>query len=392
MASDPRPVLYVLGRFPARSETFITRELVALHAAGLPLQVLRLRGGGKPPAGIALVADDGRGGNPLLATRLLGAGLPYARRQHRNLAYFLAILPRLAAALAQLPRGGIRAVHAHWATVPALAGMLIARELDVPFSFTTHAYDLFTNRSLVGALAPYVRALVTVCEYNRRVIADRFGPVVAARTVVARCGLTAAELAPDPSPPPRDPQLLLTAGRLVPKKGMDTLLNAIAAAGPALAGHRLVIIGDGPERGPLERQARKLGLAERIEFAGWQGPARIRGWLQQAGLFVLPCRVTRDGDRDALPVVILEAMAAGCPVLTTGVAGIPEAVAHGRTGWLVPPDDSSTLAQALVGVANDPVRRERMAAAAAKWVRAEAAISDTIQPLLDLFGDNDDAA
>jgi glycosyltransferase involved in cell wall biosynthesis len=126
---------------------------------------------------------------------------------------------------------------------------------------------------------------------------------------------------------------------------------------------RARIAGDGPCRRDLDRLIRQQRLHERVVLCGWLPPAPMADLLQQASLFVMPSRVTARGDRDGIPNVIIEAMAAGCPVVATAVSAIPEAVAEGVTGALVPPDDPAAMADALQALLGDEPARRRLGAA-----------------------------
>src|SRR5690606_37433342 len=158
--------------------------------------------------------------------------------------------------------------------------------------------------------------------------------------------------------------------RAVPKKGYEDLLAALALL-PTDFHWRLVHIGGGPLLDSLRRSAAGLGLSERITWRGAQTEDAVRTAYREADLFVLASRVTRDGDRDGLPNVLLEALSQRCPVLATEVSGIPELIADGVTGILVRPGDPAALAAAIVRLGRDPELRRRLAAAGEARVRRD---------------------
>ncbi len=179
-----------------------------------------------------------------------------------------------------------------------------------------------------------------------------------------------ANPAPAPVPVPRvsEGPVIGSVGRLNYQKGYEFLLHALALIPDAA----LVLVGDGEERGALERLASELGIAERVTFAGWH--ADPRPWLPSFDVFAIPSRW------EGLPAVGIEAMFAGLPVVATRVDGIPEAVVDGKTGTLVPPEDPKALAEALVALLADPARRREMGELARRraeetfnlktWIRA----------------------
>jgi glycosyltransferase involved in cell wall biosynthesis len=157
------------------------------------------------------------------------------------------------------------------------------------------------------------------------------------------------------------PFVAVAVGRLVPDKGIDTVLQAFAAAGSSDG--RLLVLGEGPARPALTDVARQLGVIARTVFAGWQDD--VRAWLWGCDLLLHASRA------EGLPNAVLEAMAAGLPVIATDAGGTAEAVAHGVTGYVVPLDDAASFARRLAELQAAPALRERFGAAGAERVRRE---------------------
>ena len=153
---------------------------------------------------------------------------------------------------------------------------------------------------------------------------------------------------------------------------------------PRLPDFRAVIVGDGPLRAELEEQARQWGLSGSVRFEGAQPNARVRRYMTEARVFALACRYVADGDSDALPVVIREAMACGTPVISTTVAGIPETVAP-DTGWLAPPEDAAALAEVLIEALSDPTELERRGAAARQRVADHYTLERAANEMREVF-------
>jgi glycosyltransferase involved in cell wall biosynthesis len=157
-----------------------------------------------------------------------------------------------------------------------------------------------------------------------------------------------------PEPLPADPPTLLCLGRLVARKGFDLALSAFASLADGIPCLRLIVAGDGPARAALERQAARLGVADRVEFLGAVGPAEIPAVINRATVVAVPSR------REGLPLVALEAALMARPVVATRVGGLPEVVVDRKTGLLVDPDDEQALAEALASIVTDPERAARL--------------------------------
>jgi glycosyltransferase involved in cell wall biosynthesis len=234
----------------------------------------------------------------------------------------------------------------------------------VPFSFTGHARDIYTEKLNPGGLLPRkiraARFVVTCTEANRRHL---LGLVDGAEVHRVYHGLNAdfaGLLADGGEPPSRNGRFrVLAVGRLVEKKGFDVLVEAVALLADrgvpveaAIVGHPAPLEpGVGPE---LERAVSELGLEERVRLLGSMTQAQLFDEYRRASAFCLPCRVADSGDRDGIPNVMVEAMACGVPVVGTEVSGLPELVRSGRNGLLVPPDDPEAVADALAHLHGNP--------------------------------------
>jgi len=178
---------------------------------------------------------------------------------------------------------------------------------------------------------------------------------------------------------------LLTVGRLVEKKGMDVLIEALARLPPDLA-WRLDHVGGGPLSAAMRRLAERRGISLRIR---WHGPLTQEEVLRRyrdADLFVLASRIARDGDRDGLPNVLMEAQSQGLPVLATKLSAIPELVEDGVTGRLAPPEDPALLARALEPLIRDPGLRESLGRAGQERLRSRFSMEAGIDRLARRFG------
>lgn len=250
-------------------------------------------------------------------------------------------------------------IHAHFTHWPASAAVMASLLTGTPCSFTAHARDIFcTNPDALRRKVERSRFAVTVSEHTREALAVA-APAHAHAIQVVRNGVDLSRYRPRRAGGASDP-LVLTVARLVDKKGVDVVVEACARSAAAAS---WLVIGEGPRRAALERRSAEA-CAGRVGFTGAAGAGEVAAALARATVFALPCRVASDGDRDALPVALVEAMAAGLPVVTTAVGGIPELVRDGESGLLVPPDDPDALAVAIDRLLGDPGLREQLGSGA----------------------------
>lgn len=169
----------------------------------------------------------------------------------------------------------------------------------------------------------------------------------------------------EPTPPRFDPPRLLCLGRLRSEKGFDLAVQALARLGDRHGGTRLAVAGDGPDLEGLRQEAARMGVSDRTEFLGWAAPEDVPELILQASIVLVPSR------REAFGLVALEAAMMGRPVVATAVGGLPEVIADGKTGVLVPPEDASALADAISRLLADPERCSRMGVEARRRALAE---------------------
>ena len=290
-----------------------------------------------------------------------------------------------AAAQAALSTPSVGLVHAHFA-VDALAVRTSARLARCPLVFTAHGYDVTSHapaltgspiRSGWGDLVGMASAVIAVSDH----IAGRVEAmgVPTSKIVVRHIGI------PLPTPAPYDgPRKgVVFVGRLVEKKGVADLLEAVARLGEPLRSTPVRVVGDGPLRGELEDTARRLGLD--VTFLGRQPPAVVADELARGRVFCAPSRTAANGDVEGFGMVFLEAAAAGLPVVTYDSGGTSEAVAHGRTGLVVPERDVEALSAALGSLLLDPARAQALGAAGRRRVVEEFQVGPMTAQLEDLY-------
>ncbi len=351
---------YVLRWHPTRSETFVDREIGGLRARGVGVDVVGLGARGDAPDD-PLTLRPPRGADRRWLDALPILARAAAREALRARSLGVKDQLRVAWLAATGARLGWDRLVVHFAGEAAEWGVAAARILGVPCQVTAHAVDLFKPRPSLPEVLRAADPLVTVCEHHARWLREHHR----VEALVVPCGVPLDVPRADPS---RASGVVCVA-RDVPKKGLDDLVVATRELGAPL---RLV------------SDARRLGGPGVL--AGPLPPARVPEVLARAGLFALACRVAPDGDRDGLPVAVLEAMAAGLPVVATAVAGLPEVV-DDRTGWLVPPGDRRALTTALRAALGSPDERlARGSAGRERLEREGRTVERQVGALLDAWG------
>lgn len=360
--SAPKCVAYLVNQYPAVSHTFIRREIQALERLGLTVVRIALRGWE-----IHLVDDDDiaerqqtryvlKEGSLALAAGLLRAAVRTPRRlfaacraawqmsrdSDRSLLVHVVYVAEACVIAGWIAEEGARHLHAHFATNPAEVAMLTHIVGGTPYSFTAHGSDIMDRPAQVGL--PYTVAsaafAVAVCSYGRSQMFKWVPHGLWGRVHVVRCGLQPGY--GETVAPTGAGQRLVCVGRLSKEKGQ--LLLVEAAAKVAMSRSELfevVLAGDGPMRAQIEALVSRYGLGDRIRITGWLDAAGVGRELALSTALVVPSL------SEGLPVVIMEAMANRRPVIAPYLAGIPELVKDGETGWLYPASDADCLAQAM---------------------------------------------
>ncbi len=396
-----KSVLYVTTTFPTLA-AFIENEVKRLDERGVRVRVLTLRAVGDQyqPEFAPLVALTRAVGSPLDPRSwwaLLGwlvrrphVLLPGAARMlwaSRGSAYalagHLAYLPAAARVAGIAEREGFERVHGAWAHFPASVAWLAARLAGRRFSMAAHAgADLYRTQAF---LAHKVRAadFTTACvrgnaEMLRRLVPGGRVEWLWHGTDLARFGAIARARSAEP--------LLLVVGRLAPGKGFDDAVAALGELARRGLRPRLVVVGDGPEREALGALARAHGVAEQVEFRGSLTHDEIAPLYASAWLLLAPSKVLANGRRDGIPNVIVEAMAAGLPVVGARAAGLEEAIEPGRTGALCESANPRSLAGTIGPLLRDPREIDRMGGLAREAARGSFDVEASFARLWELFG------
>jgi glycosyltransferase involved in cell wall biosynthesis len=394
-------VAYLVNQYPHVSHSFIRREIIALEGQGLSVERFSVR-----PSPAELV-DPGDRAERDKTQVLLGAGkvgllgallrtaltrpgrwlkaliqtIQLGRRSERGVLRHLAYLAEACVLLGRLRACGARHLHAHFGTNSAAVALLTHTLGGPPYSFTVHGpeeFDRPDNLSL-GRKIEGAAFVVAISDFGRSQLFRWCAYPHWAKIHVVRCGVDAAFLGAGPQPIP-DTNRLVCVGRLSEQKGQLLILDALAKVAAEGVPFEMVLAGDGPMRSVIEKQMQALGLGKQVRITGWLSNDAVRREMLAARVFVLPSFA------EGLPVVLMEALALGRPVVTTFVAGIPELVQHGVNGWLIPAGSVELLAQALRQALETPLQElTRMGKSGAVRVAAMHDVTREAAKLAGLF-------
>jgi len=379
-------IAYVTGEYPRATDTFIQREVGALRERGVEVHTFSVR----RTDDVHIVGPEQQLERErtfyLLPARPLDLLRAHAKLLLRSPARYLRALklawkirqPGIRGHLyqffyfaeagilaAQLRARAIRHLHNHFANSSCSVSMLAAELGGVTFSFTMHGPAIFFEPKHWRIDVKAEKALFVLCiSHYCRSQGMIFAPISSwDRMHIVHCGV--------------DPSLFTTAlhegagtrllyvGRLAAAKGLPILFESLRMLDGAQRNLVLTVVGDGPDRAALEEMAAEMGLAKTVRFTGYQSQSAVRTWLQETDVFVLPSFA------EGVPVVLMEAMAGGVPVIATRIAGIAELVEDGVSGYLLPPGDAVSLAQRLGELMGDPQLRSRLGAAGRAKVEAD---------------------
>lgn len=387
-------VLYVLDAFPKLSESFVLNEIYELERRGHDVVVCARRSGDDEilheeyddldvpvgtlgPLGYADVVEvlSSRALHPRILARaryrapptIHGANLVQTRRAIEFLG-----------SLAWTPDH----VHAHFPRRSRYPAALLAGYFGASLTVTAHAASLYKRpiHAATGALLSTADRIATISEYNRRHVRESFAPDTPVDVVHA--GIRPEKFSPSDATAERR---ILTVARFVEKKGLRYALAAVARLADDYPDLEYHVVGSGALEADLRQRTRDLGIEANVTYLDAVSDERLLREFDEAQCFLLPCVVAESGDRDGIPVVLMEAMAMRTPPVSTTVSGVPELIAHERNGLLAAPRDPEALAAGIRRLLEDDDRRRRYGARARDTVRAEFDVAGTVDDLLATF-------
>lgn len=377
-------IAYLINQYPQPSQTFIRREISALEDQGLAIQRFSVRrwnqslvdaGDEAERQRTRVILDVGAPGlawgllstlatRPRLFLSALGMAVRLGRRSDRGLLVHMIYLAEACVLRRWLAEGGARHVHSHFGTNSTTVALLCRILGGPPYSFTVHGpeeFDMPLSLSL-GDKIQHAAFVIAVSSYGRSQLYRWAASADWPKIHVVHCGVDDDFLTSSNGQFPTAPRLVCVA-RLAEQKGQLLLLQAAARLHQEGVDFDLVLVGDGPMRAQVEELIERFDLHKHVRITGWMSNAEVRREILASRALVLPSFA------EGLPVVIMEALAMGHPVISTYVAGIPELLLDNVCGWLVPAGSIDALTEAMREVLNaEPAHLEAMGRAGAKRV------------------------
>ncbi len=395
----------IVTDFPKVTETFILRDLVAFQQRGHEVRVYHLT----PFRHNEVVHDFARpalawgkdspfwfGRQPLGALAralwqrprqlmdIIGNLLWGFRREPEWLLKSLFLIPKCLSFAEDVKRWGADHIHAEFATHPATCAWIMGRLTGIPYSVSCHAHDIFLTQAMLDKKLGEAAFVRTISQFNKTFLQQRLPKLRHIPFEVIHVSVPCEEISPLPRPP-NPPFRVLYIGSLETRKGVNYLLEALAAVDTELGPWECEIIGDGPHRSELEQTSQSLGLTSRVRFVGSKDFSEVSAALDRSHVLVVPSIIGPGGRTEGLPTVIIEALAHERPVIASRLTGIPELVVDGETGMLVEPGDTQGIGKALLTLRQNPADGQRMAQNGRRRVEAEFDLDHNVDAQLQCF-------
>ena len=401
----PGKIVYIMSRFPHLPETFILREMIAIEKLGWQIALYPLIFQRQPVIHREAQSWVKRVNRvPWFSWQILAANLSCAIRrprlyfslgwqtvwENRNSLKFLlravVLFPRVVWMAGRFQAAGVVHVHAHYATHPAFAAWLIHRLTGISYSVTVHAHDIFVEKTMLETKLHHAAFIAAISEYNREYLSKMFGAWVHERTHVVRCGIDPDYYHGRESSRSKSEFFeIVSVGSLHPYKGHAFLIEACALLCDFKIPFRCRIIGGGHLYELLNGLIQEYGLEEKVFLLGSQTQVEVSRLLETADCYVQPSVVTSSGKMEGIPVALMEAMASEVPVVATAISGIPELVKDGETGWLVAPENASSIANTLNRIYAEPAEARSRAQKGRQLVINEFELMANAKKLSSLF-------
>ena len=388
---------YLLQTFPRLTETFITNEIRTLEKMGhqVCLGAIHRPGDGIPSCYQDL-ADrtlywydiDKRQLPRILKVNLkryLSSPLRYLKAQKlasQNKWPCLQLF-KLVTLADYFIENEVSHIHTHFAWSHIFFLKFINRLNDIPFSVTLHAADIYMEDDYLEDAVSSASFVITISNYNKNYLVEQRG-FPGDKIHVVHCGIN-PKLFKCENVQSNEVPLILSVGRLVEKKGFDILLKALSILKNNGELFQAVIVGNGPLYSDLIQLSDKLGLKENVTFTGPLESSIVRSYLFKCDLFVLPCKRATNGDVDGIPVVLMEAMACGKPVISSAISGIPELIKDGENGILIQENNIHALAAKIAILINDKRLSKKLGEQGRETVIKDFSLENQVKGLLSIL-------
>jgi colanic acid/amylovoran biosynthesis glycosyltransferase len=406
MTSKSRPIAYITQSFPSLTTTFIYREVLALRNVGFNIVTFAIwkPNVNKLSAESKALVNSSFYVFPMSWLKFFAAHLYFFfTRPVKYLSTFFFVVTRKGESLANrrrtffhffeaiylaldAKRQGVRHIHAHFAVNAATLALIISRMLDISFSFTAHN-TFFTDRVILKEKLKAAKFILAISEHSRDFLL-RFLPAenLGDKFHIVHCGVSPDDFRPPAHRAKNERPFIFSLSQLVERKGFPVLLEACKILSQRGYDFQCLIAGDGPQRPLLERLVAEYQITDRVQLIGAIFQEQLADYLTGADIFVLPCLTASNGDRDGIPVVLMEAMAMEIPTISTYVSGIPELIEDGQSGLLVGEKDAAALADAVQRLLEDETLRQRLGKGGRQKIVHEFNIHRNAAQLADLFG------
>ena len=401
-----KKIVYILDTFPELSETFVLNEILELERQGKELIIISI---GRPKGKIIhpdffhlsssviylptsffrlMVISFAQVAWLIRSPKKYVSFVIKAKTKVRDLSLLrLVKFIFLSSYIAQkIKYNEIKHIHTHFAGRSTFVCMFVSWLLDIPFSFTAHAADIFINPKSLELKIKEAKFVATISNFNKNYLIENFmlEQSEADKIYIIRCGIN-FEKFKSHERMSTDPPLILCVARLIEKKGHEYLIRALDQLKKEGIKFKCVIVGEGPLGTALRDMVEKLHFKDEIIFTGALSQDQVLELYQQAFVFVLPCVEGKDKNKDGIPVALMEAMAMGLPVISTTLTGNPELIDDGRNGLLVQPNDGTVLAQAIKRVLFDKDFYRYLSSQAPLKIQAQFELRDNVDKIKQLF-------
>ncbi len=380
LLADHMKIAFIAHVFPRLHNTFILNEIVELIEQGHEVHVFSIY-----PSTETTINADVTSYNLLERTYYFADFsrsapppdfAPYAEKLEETLPYLKAVSEKL-------KEERFDVIHGILGNRPATVCMLLSRLSGIPYTFEAHAYDLFVDFPFAKEKVENALFVSTESNYNRNYLIEAEGADPEKVHIVP--------LAPNRKMLDRVenkepiPNLIVSACRLHPIKGLTYALQAVAKARTLIPNLQYIILGNGELNQSLHQEARSLGLDGVVGFTSDVTNEEVCDVVKRSSIFILPCVISANGDRDGTPTAIAEAQYLGVPVISSKISGLPELVEDGVSGILTEPADVDAIAQAIVTLMRDPALRAKMGAAGRKIIEEKYNITSNVAKLAALW-------
>jgi colanic acid/amylovoran biosynthesis glycosyltransferase len=409
-AAEPRvrsAIAVLMLRFPHLADTFLLREINELERQGQPVVVVpALHGDGK------IVHEEAKPWvqraiyTPLLSWEIVRSNFKVFLKQPGNylrtlgklilativrpstLIRTLALFPKSVHLSTVLPERGVRHLHAHFATHATTMAYIMSSLSEMTYSFSVHGPDVFVHRLLLREKIRRAKFVRAVSVFNKAFLAGLYPEETYGKIEVVRTGVNPdvyEEAASEHAEKQNTRPLIVAIADLIPSRGFPYLVDACARLVKAGMNIECRIVGEGPLRGVTEQWIAEHGISDHVHLVGALPQHEVAALMGKSDIFVFPSIVATDGQMDGIPVSLMEAMAAGKPVIASSISGIPELVHHEVSGLLVDAAHPERVAQAITRLVRDPALRERMGAAGRQKVRHAFDVRRNVAALINLL-------